>query len=103
MLDESRIRLCFQDFKLFILVFKKNLQQALHKKCPYLELFWSVFSRIGLNTERYGVSFRIQSECGKIQTRITPNTDTFHADEKSLEKSSKKCEWEVGGGNRTEI
>ena len=22
---------------------------------------------------------RIQSECGKIQTGITPNTDTFHA------------------------
>ena len=26
----------------------------------------------------YGVSLRIQSECGKIRTRITPNTDTFH-------------------------
>ena len=26
-----------------------------------------------------GVSLRIQSECGKIRTRITPNTDTFHA------------------------
>ena len=33
----------------------------------------------GLNTESYGVSLRIQSECGKIRTRITPNTDTFHA------------------------
>ena len=22
---------------------------------------------------------RIQSECGKLQTRITPNTDPFHA------------------------
>ena len=31
----------------------------LHKKCPYSELFWSAFSR--------------------IRTRITPNTDTFHA------------------------
>ena len=29
--------------------------------------------------ERYGVSLRIQSECGKMQTRITPNTDTFYA------------------------
>ena len=29
----------------------------------------------GLNTERYSVS---QSECGKIRTRKTPNTDTFH-------------------------
>ena len=24
------------------------------------------------------VSLRIESECGKIQTRITPNTDTFY-------------------------
>ena len=45
----------------------------LHKKCSYSELFWSQ------NTERYSVSLRIQSECAKIQTRITPNTDTFHA------------------------
>ena len=25
-----------------------------------------------------GISLRIQSECGKIRTRITPNTNTFH-------------------------
>ena len=37
------------------------------------------FPAFGLNTERYGVSLGIQSECGKMQTRITPNTDTFHA------------------------
>ena len=35
------------------------------------------FPAFGLNTERYGVSFHIQSECGKIRTRITPNMDTF--------------------------
>ena len=28
------------------------------------------FRAFGLNTERYGVSLRIQSECGKMQTRI---------------------------------
>ena len=39
---------------------------------PYFPVF-------GLNTERYGVSLRIQSECGKMRTRVTPNTDTFHA------------------------
>ena len=32
------------------------------------------FPTFGLNTERYGVSFRIQSECGKIQTRINQCT-----------------------------
>ena len=28
--------------------------------------------------ERYSLSLRIQSECGKIRTRMTPNTDTFY-------------------------
>ena len=32
-----------------------------------------------LNTERYEVSLRIQSECRKMRTRITPNMDTFYA------------------------
>ena len=36
------------------------------------------FPAFELNTERYGVSRRIQSECGKIRTRITPNTDSFN-------------------------
>ena len=31
-----------------------------------------------LNTERYGVPLRIQTQCGKIRTRITANTDTFY-------------------------
>ena len=38
------------------------------------------FPAFGLNTERYGVSLRIQSECGKIRTRITPNTDALRKD-----------------------
>ena len=37
------------------------------------------FPFLGLNTEGYGVSLRIQFEYGKMRTRITPNTDTFHA------------------------
>ena len=36
-------------------------------------------SAFRLNKERYSVSLRIQSECGKIQTRKTPNADTFQA------------------------
>ena len=39
-------------------------------------LFFFAFE---LNLERYGVSLRIQSKCGKIRTREIPNTDTFHA------------------------
>ena len=38
---------------------------------PYSPAFW-------LTTERYSVSLCIQSECGKIRTTITPNTETFH-------------------------
>ena len=34
---------------------------------------------LGLHKERYRVYLRIQSECGKMQTRITPNADTFYA------------------------
>ena len=37
------------------------------------------FPTFKLDTEKYSVSLRIQSECGKIWTRITPNTDTFYA------------------------
>ena len=46
------------------------------------------FSAFGLNTERYRVfvfnqnigiqNMRIQSECGKMQTRITPDRGTFY-------------------------
>ena len=42
--------------------------------CSYSGTYFPVS---GLNTERYGVCFCIHSECGKIRTRITPNTDTF--------------------------
>ena len=37
------------------------------------------FLAFGLNKKKYFVSLRIQSKCGKIRTRITPNTDTFYA------------------------
>ena len=38
----------------------------------------SYFPALGLNTERYSVSPCLQSACGKIGTRKTPNMDTFH-------------------------
>ena len=53
------------------------------KNCVKIVLIWlysgPYFPAFGLNMERYKVSLRIQSECGKIRTRITPNTDTFYA------------------------
>ena len=42
------------------------------------------FPAFELNTEWYGVSLRIQSECGKMLNRIKPNTGTFHAVANSL-------------------
>ena len=39
------------------------------------------FPLVGLNIKIYFVNLRIQSECGKIRTRKTPNRDTFlHSD-----------------------
>ena len=38
---------------------------------PDLDWIWR-------DTSYYSVSFRIHSECRKIRTRKTPNTDTFH-------------------------
>ena len=37
------------------------------------------FPAFGINTKKCFLSLRIQSECGKIRTRITLNTDTFYA------------------------
>ena len=49
---------------------------SLRKKWPYSELFWSAFfpyfPAFGLNTERYGVSLRIQSECKKMREKCGP-------------------------------
>ena len=35
------------------------------------------FTALGMNTEIYRVNFPVQSECGEIQTRKTPNRDHF--------------------------
>ena len=37
------------------------------------------FLAFELNTVRQGVSLRIQTKCGRMWTRITPNRDTFYA------------------------
>ena len=47
------------------------------------------FPAFGLNTGRYSVYFRIQSQWGKIRTRITPNTETFYAVFKARERGCK--------------
>ena len=42
----------------------------------YSGLYFPAFE---LSIERYSVCLRIQLECGKIQTRISPNMNTCHA------------------------
>ena len=42
-------------------------------------LFLSVFSRIWTECSDLLHKYRIQSECGKIRTRKTPNAGTFYA------------------------
>ena len=48
------------------------------------------FPSFGLNTDRYSVSLRIQSECVKIRTRKTPNTDTFCAVSRTCTKKPRR-------------
>ena len=47
-----------------VVILKGNI--SLREKCPYLENFWSVFSRIW-------------TEYGEIQSRKPRNMDIFHA------------------------
>ena len=57
------------------------------------------FSAFGLNRERYGASLCIQSKCGKMRARITPNMDTLYAVQdikKQLnENFASICDWFV--------
>ena len=68
---------------LFFVFFFSHILISISPYCVKNVLIWSYsgpyFPVLGLNTERYRVSLRIQSECRKMRTRATPNTDTFHA------------------------
>ena len=44
--------------------------------CIYSEIY---FIYTDIHCVKRSISLRIQSECGKVRTRITPNTDTFYA------------------------
>ena len=56
-----------------------NLREALRKSVCIPSYSGPRFPAFGLHTERYSVSLRVQSESGKMWTRITTNTDTFRA------------------------
>ena len=65
---------------------KQNWTRTLCKSVRIWSYFGPYFPAFGLNAERYGVSLRIQSECGKMRTRITPNRDTFRVAKLSYTK-----------------
>ena len=59
--------------------YMRFIRKSLGKKSVRMRSFSGLyFPAFGLNMERYEVLLCIQSECGKIRTRKTPNTDTFH-------------------------
>ena len=67
---------CFESVILKVL---NTIAKSHYVKSVLIRSFFGpFFPTFGLNTERYGVSLRIPSKCGKIRTRKTPNTDTFH-------------------------
>ena len=52
---------------------------SLQKKCQNLAFFRSVFSHIRTEYGDLLCNCRYKSECGKIWTRKTPNSDTYQA------------------------
>ena len=52
------------------------------KRVQIRSFFWSVFPAFRLNTEIYGVGLRIQSKCGKTQTRKNSLFGHFSRSEK---------------------
>ena len=65
----------------FEIIFNAKKLEYKHcvKSVPIRSYSGPYFSAFGLPKEKYGLFLRIQSECWKIRTRTTPNTDPFHA------------------------
>ena len=67
-------------------------EKGMKEHCVKSVRIWSLsgpyFPAFGLNTERYEVSLSIQSECEKMRTRKTPNTDRFHPVENTKTESA---------------
>ena len=70
--------------------FRLYIEKPFHRHCVKSVRTRSVsglyLPACGLNTEKYSVSHRIQSECGKIWNRKTPNADTFYKVKCSMKK-----------------
>lgn len=57
---------------LLIISFQFILQRHIKYKIAV-----KILAQFGQNTEIYRVNLDIQGECGKMQTKKTPNTETF--------------------------
>ena len=72
--------LCHKCF-ITVLTYLTPMSHLFH--CVKSVCIWSYsglyFPALGMNTKRYSIFLGIQSECGKIWTRITPNKATFYA------------------------
>ena len=56
-----------------------NKRRILRKEALIRSFSRPYFPAYGLNTEIYLVNLLIQSKCGKIRSRKTPNLEAFHA------------------------
>ena len=74
--NNSKTKICLSFLKC-----KNASKQNCVKSIRIRSYFSPYFPAFRRNTERFSVSLylRIQSECGKIRTRITLYTDTFYA------------------------
>ena len=68
-----------KSFKFHHIVTRVKARLALRENVRIRSFSSPYFPAFGLNVERYGVSLRILSECGKLRSRKTSKTDTFHA------------------------
>ena len=66
-----------------IIIIANNIASSFYRKkkihCVKSVCIRSYFPAFRLNMERHSISLRIQSECAKMLTRVTPNTDLFYA------------------------
>ena len=65
-------------FESHIQKYQKGLEQSM-KGSGFHCVKMSIFGFILIRIFPHSNFLRIQSKCGKIRTRITPNTDTFYA------------------------
>ena len=74
-ISKSLLKSWFKIFKCCKSKTSKNCENHCVKTVRIQSFSGPYFPALRLNTKKYFISLRIQSECGKIQTSKTPNTD----------------------------